>query len=195
MLLSLTNAKLIQNLQLLSDYTARVDVGGTNSITIQSLTSEIINANDTLCVLSGVNAGCDIEIEGFNGGVFDLGSNDKVLSKRDVVAILSIPFYGYITQAEKNIENDLRNKGKLLKNFLTVSQIEQVHIYKTLALICGDKRNSGDLSDIYNSNFDRFSSLYTQSLSALLADYDYNLNGSIEKSEELLFKSQTAFVR
>ncbi len=194
-MLSLSNSKLIQNLQILSDYIGRVDIGGDTSITIKSLENEAVGANDTLCILSGANSGIDINVDDFTDGVFDLGSNDNELSPRDTVAILSIPFDSYIIQAEKYIENELKNKGVKLENFLNEAQLEQLHIYKTLSLICGDRRNGSDLTDAYNSNFERFNSLYQTEFANFVADYDVDEDGIIQEDEQLVFKGQVGFVR
>lgn len=194
-MLNLTNAKLLQNLQILSDFIGRVDIGGDTTVTINSLANEDINAYDTLCVLSGTSAGLDIAIESFDNGELDLGTNDNTLAVRDIVGVLSIPFDSYIKQAEKYIENDLRNKGAKLENFLNEPQLEQMHIYKTLSLICGDRRMGSDTNDSYHSNYERFQGLYATEFSSLLADYDTNEDGVITTDEELIFKGQVGFIR
>ena len=194
-MLSLSNAKLLQNLLLLSDYTGRVDESGILSIKVNSLENEPINPNDTLCILSGENSGSDIVITDFDNGVIDLDWNDKAINSRDMIAIVAIPFDSYIAQAERYLKNDFRNKGAELDNFLNTEQLEQLHIYKTLSLICGDKRNGADTDDVYNANYERFNSLYQVEFSNLLADYDTNEDGTISSDEELIFKGQIGFSR
>lgn len=194
-MLSLSNGKLLQNLLILSDFVGRIDVGGDEEITVASLRNDDINAQDTLCVLSGDNNGIDIVITDFDDGVISLSGNDKTLSNRDMIGIVSIPFDSYITQAERYLKNDFRNKGAILDNFLNTEQLEQLHIYKTLSLICGDRRNSTDQNDSYNANFQRFETMYQTEFSNLLADYDENEDGTISTDEELIFKGQVGFTR
>lgn len=194
-MLSLSNAELINNLTLLADFVGRVDSTSTTGVTVNSLADENIVANDTLCVLSGINKNTDIAITDFDNGLIEFDAIDSACGIRDIVAICKLGFDNYVANAYDILKNDLKNKSVDITLFLNEWQLKQLHIYKTLELICGDRRNSSDSADAYNANFERYQNLYNVELNGFVADYDISEDGTISEDEELNFKGQVGFVR
>lgn len=194
-MLSLSNAEIINNLTLLADFVGRVDTSTTTSITINSLANEDIEANDTLCILSGDAKNTDIAITDFDAGEITFDELDSSIQVRAIVAICKIGFDNYVSNAYDMLKNDIKNKSLEIELFLTEWQLKQLHVYKTLELICGDRRNGADTNDAYNANYERYYALYRSELTTFVADYDINENGSITEEEELNFKAQVGFVR
>ncbi|MFZ9660171.1 MAG: hypothetical protein ACO29X_06460 [Arcobacteraceae bacterium] len=194
-MLSLSNAELINNLTLLADFIGRVDEANTTSIKVNALANEDITENDTLCVLSGSNKNIDLAITDSMLGTFTFDAITTACDVRDIVAIIKLGFDNYTNSAYEILKNDLKNKGVKIELFLTEWQLKQLFIYKTLALICGDRRNSSDTADAYNANFERYDALYSSELTTFVADYDISENGSISEDEESIYKSQVGFVR
>lgn len=193
-MLILSNAKLLQNLQRLADFIGRVDVGGESTFLSNSLKLEDIESNDTVCFLSGANYGEDCTVMDFENGQITI-YEDFTITRKDTFGIVKIPFDSYIKQAEYQIKEDFKNKGADIALFLNTTQLEMLHTYKTISLICGDRRNGSDTNDSYNSDYMRFNDLYMITFNNLLADYDSNEDGVIDTDEELIFKGQVGFDR
>lgn len=194
-MLNLSNADLINKLTLLADFVGRVDSSTLDTVFVGSLAKEDIEANDTLCILSGDTINTDIAITDFDSGEITFEAIETPIAIRSIIAICKIGFDNYIANAYEVLKNDLKNKNVDINLFLTEWQLKQLHIYKTLELICGDRRNGADTNDAYNANFERFGSLYSSELVNFVADYDANEDGSISDAEELIFKGQVGFIR
>ena len=186
MALTLSNADIVGRLKLLADEHLKADSGTTASIVCASLIDEPTVANQFVCFISGDNVGVDRVISSFTDSTGTIGFDalDTTVVNTDEFCIVKTGFQSDATQAYNVMKNDLRNRNYDIDLFLTYSQLKEMHIYKTIELICASLMNDGDDQDAYYVNYKRFEKLYGLETVNMLADYDADESGDISTSEE-----------
>jgi len=89
----------------------------------------------------------------------------------------------------------MRNKGLDIDLFLTVSQMKELHLVKTLELICIAKRQDADSDDIFHENYLLFKERYEKEMTTLKADYDVDEDGTIDTDTEEDLSVQVRLVK
>jgi len=195
--MTITNADIAGRLKLLADEHLKADSGTTTTVVNSSLIDGADVSNRFVCFISGSNIGIDRIITNFatETGTITFTALDNTITSSDEFCIVATGFQSDVIQAEKVIENDLRNKGYKLELFLTEPQLKEMYIYKTIELVCASLMNDGDNEDIYFVHYNRFRKLYEIETNTMIADYDKNEDGAIGDNEELQSPRQGYFVR
>lgn len=198
---NLTNADIIIASPLLNaDYIAKANSGSTTTAVSKALKGldeeEVIGAY--ICFINGANAGTDRIITDYvsaNDGTFTFDALDTAVDSSTTFAIVLLDYTGGVDRAKTIIENDLRKRGYDIDNFLTSSHLRELLLNKTMSHICQTKRQDANDEDMYHINFLEFEEKYVEELSALVADYDTNEDGTISESEEDQKTNQVGFSR
>ena len=184
----LTNADIVAAFPKLADLTERADSGTTSSLVserLQDMNEEQI-IGSTICFITGFSFGTDSTITSYDpetGGIAFTEIVDKVDSTT-VFSIVYNNFFTYSHRAYGIIENDMRNRGINIDLFLNQAQVKELHLTKTLALICLAKRQGTDDIDLYHDSYLVYTEKYTSELTNLTADYDSNEDGIIQETEK-----------
>lgn len=197
MALTLTNADLLSRYTQIADFYLKADSGTTTTAVNTSLIDEVGLSNYYICFLSGSNKGTDKIVTSFDDttGTLTFDALDNAVDNTSIFALTEIGFGNFIAEAEASIENHLRNNGYDLSLFLTSSQLKEVHILKTLELICRSRFNDGTDEDLYFKNMELFQGKFDSEMSRLIADYDTNEDGTISDDEEDQNIGQVVFAR
>ena len=197
MALSLTNADIVGRLKLLADRHLKADSGSTTTAVNSTLIDEVSLANSFICFITGDNIGVDKVITAFDDttGTITFDALTSAVTNTDEFCIVQTGFKSDAAQAENIIRNDLRNQGYSLDLFLTSAQLKEMHIYKTIEIICASLMNDGSDEDAYFVHKNDFYKLYETERNNMLADYDSNEDGTIGTDEEELYLNQSYVVR
>ena len=184
----LKNADIIAALPILADHYEKADSGSTTSLVCGRLTAlvdeEMVGA--TIGFINGDNAGTDVTITSYTDttGTFGFGAVSNAVDSSTGFGIVYLDYNSYIDRAYDIIKNEMRNRGLDIDLFLTTSQVKELHLTKTLELICMAKRQAADTDDIFHESYLVFKENYQSELNNLKADYDTDEDGTIEESEE-----------
>ena len=186
---TLTNADIISALEVLADYYEKADGGSTTTLTCERLKSfdddEMVGA--TIGFVNGDNAGTDATITSYtstNTATFGFAALSNAVDSSTGFGIVLIDYTTYINRAYDIIKNEMRNRGLDVDLFLTTTQVKELHLVKTLELICMAKRQDADSDDIYHESYLVFKENYESELTTIKADYDTDEDGTIEEAEE-----------
>jgi len=185
----LTNADIISAFPILADYYEKADGGSTTTLTCKRLTSydedELVGA--TIGFINGDNAGVDAAITSYTSSTtatFGFSALANAVDSSTGFGIVLIDYTTYVNRAYAIIKNEMRNRGLDIDLFLTTVQVKELHLIKTLQLICMAKRQDADSDDIYHESYLVFKENYESELTTLKADYDTDEDGTIEEAEE-----------
>ena len=187
---TLKNADVIQALPILADHYEKADSGSTTSLVCGRLTdlpqAEIEGA--TIAFVAGANAGEDATITSYTDttGTFGFDAVETAVDSSTGFGVLYMDYTGYINRAFDIIRNEMRNRGLDSDLFKTTAQVKELHLTKTLQLICMAKRQDADTDDIYHESYMVYKEAYESELTTLKADYDLDEDGTIEESEKKL---------
>lgn len=185
---TLTNADIVSALPILADHYEKADSGSTSTLVCGRLTAlveaEIVGA--TICFLTGDNAGTDAVVTSYTDstGTFGFGAVSNAVDSSTGFGVVYLDYNTYVSRAYDMIKNELRNRGLDIDLFLTTTQVKELHLLKTLELICLAKRQDADSDDIYHESYMVFKENYESELTTLKADYDTDEDGTIEEAEE-----------
>ena len=185
---TLTNADIVSALPILADHYEKADSGSTTTLVCGRLTAlveaEIVGA--TICFLTGDNAGTDAVVTSYTDstGTFGFGAVSNAVDSSTGFGVVYLDYNTYVSRAYDMIKNELRNRGLDIDLFLTTTQVKELHLLKTLELICLAKRQDADSDDIYHESYMVFKENYESELTTLKADYDTDEDGTIEEAEE-----------
>lgn len=185
----LTNADIVQAMPLLADFYDKADSGTTSTLVCKRLTGldsdEVIGS--VLSVVTGDNEGADVTISAFDSstGSMTFSALTNAIVSGVVFGVVSMNYQAYIDRSYNIIQNEMRNLGKDVDNFLTTAQVKELHLMKSLQIICMAKRQNADTDDVYHQSYLDFKQLYETELNNLKADYDSNEDGTIDTGEEL----------
>ena len=185
----LKNADIIAALPILADHYEKADSGSTTSLVCGRLTAlvdeEMVGA--TIGFINGDNAGTDVTITSYTDttGTFGFGAVSNAVDSSTGFGIVYLDYNSYIDRAYDIIKNEMRNRGLDIDLFLTTSQVKELHLTKTLELICMAKRQDADTDDIFHESYLVFKENYASELTSLKADYDTDEDGTIEEAEKL----------
>lgn len=185
----LKNADIIAALPILADHFEKADSGSTTTLISGRLTdlveAEIVGA--TVGFTTGDNAGVDAVITSYTDstGTFGFDAVSNAVDSSTGFGIVYLDYNSFINRAYDIIKNEMRNKGLDIDLFITTTQVKELHLTKTLELICMSKRQDADTDDIFNESYNVFKENYESELSTLKADYDSDEDGTIETAEEL----------
>ncbi len=188
---SLTNADVISAFPLLADFHEKADGGSTTTLTCKRLTSlaEDEMVGSTIAFLTGDNAGTDAVITSYASSAtatFGFGAISNAVDSSVGFGIVLLDYTSHINRAYDIIANEMRNRGLDAELFKTVSQIKELHLIKTLELVCLSKRQDADNNDVYHESYLLFKQQYEGELTTLKADYDVDEDGTIEEAEKKL---------
>ena len=195
--MTLTNAEIVARFKALANYSLRANDGSTTTL----VANKLIDIRDVtgfyLCFTSGDNYGVDKVVSSFDEvtGTLTFDALGTTVLNTDEVCLLEDGFATEIKQAEIFIINHLRNKGLDIDLFLTIAQLKEAHIYKTLELVCLNFSKDATDDDIFYVASQNFGNLYTSELGSLVADYDENEDGQISEDEEDVQIGQVSFTR
>lgn len=184
----LKNADIIAALPILADHYEKADSGSTTSLVCGRLTAlvdaEMVGA--TIGFTTGDNAGEDATITSYTDstGTFGFSALSNAVDSSTGFGIVYLDYNSYIDRAYDIIKNEMRNRGLNIDLFLTTSQVKELHLTKTLELICMAKRQDADTDDIFHESYLVFKENYQSELNNLKADYDTDEDGTIEEAEE-----------
>ena len=197
MALTLTNADIVGRLKLLAYRHLKADSGSTTTAVNTMLIDEPTLVNQFICFINGDNVNTDRVITLFDDatGTITFDALDNAVTNTDEFCIVSTGFQSDVTQAYNVMQNDLRNRGYDIDLFLTTAQLKEMHIYKTIELICASLMNNGDDTDAYYVHKNSFRDLYEIETNNMLADYDADESGDISTSEEEQSMAQAFVVR
>ena len=185
----LKNADIIAALPILADHYEKADSGSTTSLVCGRLTAlvdeEMVGA--TIGFINGDNAGTDVTITSYTDttGTFGFGAVSNAVDSSTGFGIVYLDYNSYIDRAYDIIKNEMRNRGLDIDLFLTTSQVKELHLTKTLELICMAKRQDADTDDIFPESYMVVKENYASELTSLKADYDTDEDGTIEEAEKL----------
>lgn len=185
---TLKNADIISALPILADHYEKADSGSTTSMVCGRLTAlvdeEMIGA--TIAFVNGDNQGIDATITSYTDstGTFGFSALSNAVDSSSVFGIIYLDYESYIDRAYDIIKNEMRNKSIDIDLFLTVSQVKELHLMKTLELICLAKRQNADTDDIFHENYLLFNQRYEKEMTTLRADYDLDEDGTIDTDTE-----------
>lgn len=185
----LKNADIIAALPILADHYEKADSGSTTTLVSARLAdlvqAEVVGA--TICFLTGDNAGVDATITSYTDstGSFGFDAVGNAVDGSTGFGIVYLDYTTYIDRAYDIIKNEMRNRGLDIDLFKTTSQVKELHLTKTLELICMAKRQDADTDDIFHESYMVFKENYESELTTLKADYDTDEDGTIEEAEKL----------
>lgn len=185
----LKNADIIAALPILADHFEKADSGSTTTLVSGRLTdlidAEVVGA--TIGFTTGANAGTDAVITSYTDSTGSFGFNAvaNTVDSSTGFGIVYLDYSSFIDRAYDIIKNEMRNKGLDIDLFITTTQVKELHLTKTLELICMSKRQDADTDDIYHESYTVFRENYESELTTLKADYDTDEDGTIETAEKL----------
>jgi len=199
MALVLTNADILSTLELLADGIFRAESGTTTSLVCSALANNILNVDGYVLVFMS----SDLYSKETTVSNYDINTNTITLTdtqtgavtKSTKFALLETSYYNFMTRAEDIMTDIFRNKGLDITLFLTTAQLKELHIYKTIELICRSKMNGALDEDVYFAQTEYFSNIFDSALSNLKADYDANEDGTISEDEENMRITTITLVR
>jgi len=185
----LKNSDIISALPILADHFEKADSGSTTTLISGRLT-DLIDAEvvgSTIGFTTGDNAGTDAIITSYTDstGSFGFDAVANAIDSSTGFGIVYLDYSSFINRAYDIIKNEMRNKGLDIDLFITTTQVKELHLTKTLELICMSKRQDADTDDIYHESYMVFKENYESELSTLKADYDTDEDGVIETVEKL----------
>jgi len=185
---TLKNADIIQALPILANHYEKADSGSTTSLTcgrlVDLVQEEVEGA--TIAFIAGANAGEDATITSYTYTTGECGF-DALSTSVDAstgFGIVYMSYSGYINRAFDIIRNEMRNRGLDSDLFKTTAQVKELHLTKTLQLICMAKRQDADTDDIFHESYLAYKEAYESEITTLKADYDLDEDGTIEESEK-----------
>tara|TARA_R110000787_G_scaffold203250_1_gene313752 strand:+ start:195 stop:794 length:600 start_codon:yes stop_codon:yes gene_type:complete len=186
---TLTNADVISAFPLLADFHEKADGGSTTTLECKRLLhlSDVEVIGSTITILTGTNAGTDVLITSYASSTtatFGFSALSNPIDSSVGFGIVLMDYTSVINRAYNIIVNEMRNRGLDVNLFLTVTQLKELHLTKTLELICLSKRQDADNNDIYHESYLLFKEQYESELTTLKADYDEDEDGVIQESEE-----------
>jgi len=196
---TLKNADIISALPILADHYEKADSGTTSTLVCGRLTAlvddEMVGA--TISFITGDNKGEDATITSYTDstGSFGFAALSSAVDSATVFGVVYLDFQSYISRAYDMIKNEMRNKGLDIDLFLTVSQLKELHLVKTLELICIAKRQNADTDDIFHENYLLFKERYANEMTTLKADYDIDEDGTIDTDLEESVSVQVRLVK
>jgi len=187
MALVLTNADIISALPYLAHIYAKAQGGSVTTL----ISDEFLNLNDdvagaAITFLNGDNVGVTEPITLVTDSTVTFAAVTTAIDASTTYGVIFESFDSFVTRAYDVIKNSFRNMGKDLDLFLTVAQIKELHLLKTLELICLSKRRDAIDTDINHMNYLEFKGQYEIEVTTLKADYDYNEDGVIDGDDEAL---------
>jgi len=186
---TLTNADIVQALPRLADLYEKADSG-----TISTATSaRLIGLNEDEVIgsivsfITGDNEGVDATITAFNTSTGEMTFNalSNAIASGNVFGVISLDYQSYIKRAYSIIKNEIRNLGRNADLYLDETQVKELHLLKTMQIICMAKRQNADTDDIFHQSCLDFTDQYKNELVTLKADYDLNEDGLISEDEEV----------
>lgn len=185
---TLTNADVITAFPLLADHYEKADSGSTTTLVSGRLTDlaedELVGA--TIGFINGDNAGTDAVVTSYTDttGSFGFATIANAVDGSTGFGIIYIDFTSHINRAFAIIKNEMRNRGLDADLFITTTHVKELHLLKTLELICMSKRQDADSDDIYHESYLTFRETYISELNNLKADYDTSEDGTIQEVEK-----------
>lgn len=195
--MTITNADIVSRLKLLADFHGKATSGSTTTIVCNDLKNEADVTGYFACFVSGTHVGTDKVITKFKDltGTISFDALASTVSNTDEFCIVSKGFQSEVAQAALVVTEDFKNKGYDASLFLNDTQLKELHISKTIELVCWGLMNDAIDSDAYFANAQRYEKRYQLIMANLIADYDANEDGVISDDEEKESIGQVGFSR
>lgn len=188
--LTLTNADIVGRLNSLADIIAKSDAPFPTTINVIKIIDGALSDdfnNWYMCFLNGDLRGTDVLILDYDATTGTFTFAIPLASAADNTqefALVETGFLGKMETAFDIITEVTRNSGYDINLFLTTAQLKELHLYKTIDLICLDLFRDATDEDMYWSNHLVYSELFEKTFNTLKADYDRDEDGLISEQEE-----------
>ena len=187
--MTLTVSDIVGRLSSLADFKEKADSGSTTTLVCSAKGDDLDDTynNQYICFLTGANKGIDRIITDFatSTGTFTFDALDNAVDNTSEFAVVSKGYISYMEEGLSVLHERIKNLGLDIDLFLTEAQLKELHLYKTLDLICMDLFNDATAEDSYWNKHLVYSELFETTLTNLKADYDTNEDGVISEDEEL----------
>ena len=196
MALTLTNADIINALPYLAHIYAKAEGGSVTT----AISKEFENLSDdiegaTITLLNGDNIGVSKVITLAVDDTVTFTALDTAIDNTVTFGVTFEAYDSFINRAYDIIKNSFRNAGLDIDLYLNVAQVKELHLLKTLELICFSRRRDANTEDIDHENYLSFKTQYDIEVSTLTADYDYDEDGVIDEDEELYKSGQVVLIK
>jgi len=184
--MALTNADILKELPKLSDLSNNTLKAVSGTLTTLTTNDDDIDDsfnNSYICFLSGGLSGVDRVINNISNSIITFDTLSETVLNTTQYSITKNGFISYIEKSNNILINDFRNAGKDFNLFLTVLQLKQLHLYKTIELICQNLMQDGNNDDIFFIHYSDYKKMYSNEFMRLKADYDLDKDGSIDSDE------------
>lgn len=198
--MTLTNADIISRMSQLADIRGKADGGTTTTLINNKYSLDNIDDefnNYYICFLNGDNKGVDRIVTDFDAqnGIFTFDELESSVNNSTLYALCEVGYLQYSDEAYIYIVERFKNDGKNISLFLNEAQLKELHLLKTLDLICQDKFNDATNEDMYYQRHLHYKETFENTYLSLVADYDLNENGAIDTDEEENKIGQIGFSR
>lgn len=196
MALSLTDYDIISTLSSLGGEIRKAEGGSNTTLVDQSLTFNNDSLlGSTVVFTSGLNIGVSASVSSYTSDTltFEALANPVVAGAN--YSLLDETYESYMLRAEALITEAFKNGGLDIALMLNTAQLKELHIAKTISLICLSKRKDATDDDMYHSNYIAFDDMYKTMYSGIVVDYDSNEDGTISTDEENQELTQVGFLR
>lgn len=195
--MALTNTDIIEALPILAGHREKANSGSTTTLVSLKLTDllETDMVGAIIGFLNGPNNGIEKVISSYNTatGEFGFEALQEPVDSTTVFCIIYLDYFSYTKRAYDIITSDLHKKGLDIELFLDSTQLKELHLTKTLQLICIAKRQDAETTDIYHEDYLFFTDKYATEFNNLTADYDKNDDGVIDDGEANITAPQISF--
>lgn len=196
MALLLTDYDIISTLSSLGGEIRKAEGGSLTTLVDQSLTFNNDSLlGSTVVITSGLNIGISASVTSYTSDTLTFNALANAVVAGVNYSLLDETYESYILRAEALITEAFKNGGLDIELMLNTAQLKELHITKTISLICLSKRKDATDDDMYHSNYLAFDEMFKTMYSGIVVDYDTNEDGSISADEESQELTQVGFIR
>lgn len=196
MALSLTDYDIVSTLSSLGGEVRKAEGGSTTTLVDQSISFNNDSLlGSTIVITSGLNRGLSVLVASYAGNTLTFDAIANPIEAGVNYSLLNETYESYILRAEALITEAFKNSGLDIALMLNTAQLKELHVAKTISLICLSKRLDATDDDMYHSNYLAFDEMYKTLFTGLVVDYDTNSDGTISEDEESQELTQVLFAR
>lgn len=196
MALSLTDYDIISTLSSLGGEVRKAEGGSITTLVDQSLSFNNDSLlGSTIVFVNGLNIGTSVKVSSYASNTLTFDALANPVEAGVNYSLLNETYESYIARADALITEAFKNAGLDISLMLNVAQLKELHIAKTISLICLSKRHDALDDDMYHSNYVAFDEMYKTMYAGIVVDYDANNDGTISEDEENQELTQVGFLR
>lgn len=181
-MLTLTNADLIASFESLAEQTLKADSGTDTTLVCSKFENYQPDVTGNLLIfLDEDNFGQEFYIDSYDEGTFTATLSGTLLvsvTSHTKFTLMLVGYHNFIERSEAIMNEQFRNAGIDMALFDDPAQLKEMHICKTIEMICTSKMRDGDSNDLFYVNRPYFASCYDAIFTTLKADYDGDENVS-----------------